>query len=522
MAKTKTPKQNLTLRPPVVVVMGHVDSGKTSILDSIRKTRVAAKETGGITQHIGAYQIEIPRQARDDFSSGGRKITFIDTPGHEAFSAMRSRGAKVADIAVLVVDSAKGVEPQTKEAILHIKKAEIPLIVALNKVDMPGVNIVKTKGELAKEDVLVESMGGKVPSVETSVPTGKGIDDLLNMIILVAEVEDLKSDLSSPIEGVVIESHLDSKKGITASLILTQGILKVGEIIGTVSAFGKIKNIANFQGNSIDQALPSDPIIVFGFEGMPKVGESFKAFPDLEAAKNNINTEKPETKEDKFITANPDQKILNLILKTDCLGSAEAIEGILKEIPQEKVMLRILKSEAGDIDDGDVKMAKSGKAKIFGFKTKTNPVARQIAERENIRIANFEIIYELVEEVRRLMEREVIGAIGRINLGKIRVLANFLEEKGRQVIGGRVSEGVVERGSQIEVIRPARNASHSDAGGNEEIIGRGKLVNLQKNKKEADRVEKGQECGILYEGSGKIEKEDILVFFKEEKIKGEL
>ena len=256
--------------------------------------------------------------------------------------------------------------------------------------------------------------------------------------------------------------------------------------------------------------MPSDPIIVFGFEGMPKVGESFKAFPDLEAAKNNINTEKPETKEDKFITANPDQKILNLILKTDCLGSAEAIEGILKEIPQEKVMLRILKSEAGDIDDGDVKMAKSGKAKIFGFKTKTNPVARQIAERENIRIANFEIIYELVEEVRRLMEREVIGAIGRINLGKMRVLANFLEEKGRQVIGGRVLEGTVERSSQIEVIR------------NEEIIGRGKLVNLQKNKKEADRVEKGQECGILYEGSGKIEKEDLLVFFKEEKIKGEL
>jgi len=511
MTKKIKNNENLTLRPPVVVIMGHVDSGKTSILDSIRKTRVAAKETGGITQHIGAYQIENPRQARDDFSSGGRKITFIDTPGHEAFSAMRSRGAKVADIAVLVVDSAKGVEPQTKEAILHIKKAKIPLIVALNKIDMPGVNLVKTKGELAKEDVLVESMGGKVPSVETSVPTGKGIDDLLNMIILVAEMEDLKSDPTAPIEGAVIESHLDGKKGITASMILTQGILKIGEVIGTASAFGKIKNIADFQGDPIRQALPSDPIIVFGFEGMPKVGENFKAFPDLETAENNISAEaRFQKKETEFPKIGPDQKILNLILKTDCLGSSEAIEGILKEIPQEKVMLRILKSEAGDIDDGDVKMAKSGKAKIFGFKTKTNPVAGSIAERENVRIANFEIIYELVEEVKRLMEREVIGTIGRINLGKMRVLANFLEEKGRQVIGGRVLEGTVERSSQIEVIR------------NEEIIGRGKLVNLQKNKKEADRVEKGQECGILYEGSGKIEKEDLLVFFKEEKIKGEL
>jgi len=499
MAKIKN-SENLVVRPPVVVVLGHVDSGKTSILDAIRKTRVAAKETGGITQHIGAYQVE----------KDGRKITFIDTPGHEAFSAMRSRGAKVADIAVLVVDSAKGVEPQTKEAILHIKKAEIPFIVALNKIDMPGVNLMKTKGELAKEDVLVESMGGKIPSVETSVPTGKGIDDLLNMILLVAEMEDLKYDPETAIEGVIIESHLDSKKGITVSLILTQGVFKIGEVIGTVSAFGKIKSIADFQGESIERALPSDPIIVFGFEQMPKVGESFKAFPDLETAKKNINIEKREAGGVKFTEIGPDQKVLNLILKTDCLGSAEAIEGILKEIPQEKIVLRILKSEAGDVDDGDVKIAKSGRAKIFGFKTKVSPVARNIAERENIRIANFEIIYELVEEIRRLMERELAPEIGRINLGKMRVLAKFLEEKNRQVIGGRVLEGQVEKGSQIEVIR------------DDEIIGRGKLVNLQKNKKEADAVEKGQECGILYEGSGKIEKEDILVFFKEERKKGEL
>ena len=504
-------KNNLQIRPPVVVVLGHVDSGKTSILDAIRKTRVAAKETGGITQHIGAYQIEIPRSARDDFAPVGRKITFIDTPGHEAFSAMRSRGAKVADIAVLVVDSAKGVEPQTKEAILHIKKAEIPFIVALNKVDMPGVNLIKTKGELAKEDVLVESMGGKVPSVETSVPMGKGIDDLLSMILLVAEMEDLKYDPEASIEGVIVESHLDSKKGITVSLILTQGILKIGEIIGTVSAFGKIKNIANFEGDTIERALPSDPIIVFGFGEMPKVGESFKSFENAEIAKNNINPEtRFQKKETEFPETNPDKNVLNLILKTDCLGSAEAIVGILDQIPQEKVLLRILKSEAGDIDDGDVKIAKSGRAKIFGFKTKTNPVARDIAERENIGIANFEIIYDLVEEVRRLMERELAPEIGRINLGKMRVLAKFLEEKNRQVIGGRVLEGAIEKPSQIEVMR------------DEKIIGQGKLVNLQKNKKEADKAEKGQECGILYEGGGKIEKEDVLVFFREERRKGEL
>ena len=488
-----------------MVVLGHIDHGKTSLLLAIRKMQFTGEKPGGfITQHIGAYQIE----------KDGKKITFIDTPGHEAFSAMRARGAKVADIAILVVDATQGVQAQTKEAISQVKLAKIPIIVALNKIDKPEANPEKVKRELSKEDIIVESLGGKIPSILTSAKTGQGIEELLGMILLVAEMEGLKADLSKRGEGVVIESYLDSQKGPTATLLLSDGILKLGDTVGTFSTFGKIKNLENFQGAPIETALPSDPVIVIGFEDVPRVGENFEVFPDLETAKNHLKISEKK-RETRILEVGPEQKVLNLILKTDVLGSIEAIEEVLRTLPQEKVVLRILKSGVGQINESDIKFAKahpalSYPAVILGFRVKLDPVAQSFAEREKVKIMTFEVIYELVEEVRKFMEKILEPEAVRVELGKVKISAIFLVEKNRQIIGGKVTEGEVKKGTQIEVLR------------NEELVGKGKLINLQRDKKDVDKVMKGQDCGMLFEGDTKIEEGDILVIYIEERRKGEI
>jgi len=498
LMKNTSKNENLITRPPVVVVLGHVDSGKTSILDAIRKTHVAEKETGGITQHVGAYEVE--------FQS--KKITFIDTPGHEAFSAMRSRGAKVADIAILVVDGVAGVQDQTKEAISHIKKAGIPMIITINKIDRSEADPEKIKRELSKQGILVEELGGKIPLVEVSAKTGKGISDLLELILLIAEMEGLKGDIQKSAEGVVIESYLDSHRGPTATLILREGVLKVGDIISTQSTFGKIKILEDFQGRPIKNALPSMPVISLGFEEVPGVGEKFQFFSEIETAKKSV--EKREKPPSKVLFFEPGKKILNLILKTDVLGSIEAIGEVIKNLPQEKVELRILKAEAGEINESDIKLAKSAKAKILGFRVKTDLIAQDLAAREKVKIMKFDLIYDLVEglhsEIEKILEPEIV----RINLGKVKTLIIFWTEKNRQIVGGRIIEGEVKKGTSIEVFRK------------DEKIGKGKLISLQINKKDVEKAIKGQECGILYEGDTKIEEGDILVIYQEERRKGEL
>jgi len=490
--------QNLISRPPIIVVLGHVDSGKTSILDNIRKTHVAEKETGGITQHVGAYEVEF----------GGKKITFIDTPGHEAFSAMRSRGAKVADIAILVIDSCQGVQPQTREAISHIKKAGIPMIVAINKIDRPEADPERVKRELSKEGIFLESIGGKTPSVEVSAKTGKGISDLLELILLVAEIEGLKGDISKKGEGVVIESYLDSHRGPTATLLLRNGVFKLGEIVGTSSTFGKIKILEDFQGKKIKIAYPSMPVVSLGWEEVPGVGEKFRIFSNIEEAKKSL--EKKLEVPAKVLFFEPGKKILNLILKTDVFGSIEAIEEVIKSLPQEKINLRILKAEVGEINETDIKLAKGAKAKILGFRVKTDKIAQDLAEKEKIKIIKFDVIYDLVETLRKEMERALEPEIIRMDLGKVKILVIFWTEKNRQIVGGRVLEGEVKKGTSIEVFRK------------EEKIGKGKLISLQKNKKDIEKVKKGEECGILYEGDAKIEKDDILVIYTKERRKKEL
>ncbi len=494
--------KNLITRPPVVVVLGHIDSGKTTLLDQIRKTKIAEKESGGITQHIGAYQIE----------KDGKKITFIDTPGHEAFSQMRSRGAKTADIAILVIDSCKGVEKQTKEVIEHIKKANIPVIVAFNKIDRPEADPEKAKRELQEEDILVESLGGTIPSINISAKTGQGVEDLLDLILLIAEMEKLEADISKPAIGVIIESYLDSKRGPTATLILNEGKLKLGDIIATPSTTGKVKSLEDFQGNPISEVYPADPAVFLGLEKVPMVGEKLKAFPDLESAQNYLKVPEKKIEGSKTIEIKPDQKALNIILKTDVLGSIEAIQEVLKTLPQEKVVIRVLKAEVGDINENDIKLAKSSNAVILGFRVKTNPIAKRWLQREEIKVTvmNFEIIYELVEGLRRFMEKILTPEKVRTDLGKIKVLVTFWSKKNRQIVGGRIIEGEVEKGTQIEVQR------------NEEVIDRGRMINLQKNKKDIERASKGEEVGILYEGNKKIEKGDVLVIYKQEHKKVEL
>ena len=480
----------------MVVILGHIDHGKTSLLSSIRKLEFTPGKPGGIiTQHIGAFEI----------AKGGKKITFIDTPGHEAFSQMRSRGAKVADIAILVVAADEGVKAQTKEAILNIKKTGIPIIVALNKIDKPEADPEKVKRELKTEGILVEDLGGKVPSVKTSAKTGQGIEELLELILLVAEMENLKADISKPAEGVIIETYLDSKRGPTATLILNEGIIKLGDIIATPSTLGKAKILEDFQQKRIEKALPSQPVILIGFEKVPKVGETFKSFLDLKTAKAYLKTEEKRNLE--VLEIKPEQRVLNLILKTDVLGSIEAIEEVLKKIPQERVILRILKSEVGEVNESDITLARSGRALILGFRVKTIPIAKNLAQREKIKIMNFEVIYDLVEEIRKLMEKISKSEVVRVDLGKVKVLVDFWKEKTRQIVGGRVIEGVVEKGALIEISRE------------KEIRGKGKMINLQRNKKDIEKAPKGEEVGILYEGGEKIQVGDILIFYKEERTK---
>lgn len=490
--------QNLTVRPPIVVVLGHVDHGKSSLLEAIKDFNITAKESGGITQHIGAYQVE----------HEGKKITFIDTPGHEAFDAMRSRGAKTADIAILVIAADEGIKPQTKEAILHIQKAELPMIIAINKIDKPNADAEKVKRELMAQNIVVESYGGKVPSVNTSATTKKGISELLEMILLVSELENLKADISVPGEGIIVESYMDSKRGPSATVIVKNGILKEGQIVGTESSIGRVKTVENFQGKQIKEAFPSDPAIVLGFENVPIVGEEFKTYKDIELAKKELKQIKS------IIFKTPEAiegiNILNIILKVDVLGSLEALAKVLNSIPQKKASINVVKAETGDINESDIKLAKSSGSLILGFRVKASPVAQKLAIREKIRILNFDIIYELAQAVRDSLERKLEPEIIKKGVGKLKILAIFKLEKGRQIIGGKVISGEAKRGAKADVIR------------NEEKAGSGKIIKLQKDKIDEESVAKGRECGILFDGDIEIKEGDILELFSEEKQKTNL
>lgn len=508
--KIEKKKESKKQRPPVVVVLGHVDHGKSSLLEAIKDFKITSKESGGITQHIGAYEVE----------HGGKKITFVDTPGHEAFSAMRSRGAEVADIALLVIDAAQSVQSQTKEAIMAIKKAKIPMIVVLNKIDVPTADPEKIKRELSKIDIFVESMGGTIPSVKVSAREKTGIKDLLEMILLVADMQELKAEIDVPAEGLVIESYMDSLKGPVATIIVEKGILKKQDIIATDLTLAKVKSLENFLGKPITEALPSSPAIVLGWQKVPGVGERFKSYSTEKEAMAKLKQEEQKRKINiSVIDIDPDKKVLNIILKGDVFGSLEAIEGVLKNLPQDKVNLRILKTEVGDINETDVKLADMSLAQIVGFRVKVSPAVLQLLKndtKKKVRIKTFDIIYELIQEVRYGMEKSLESEITRKELGRVKSLIIFWGEKNRQIVGGKIIAGEMKKGLKLEVLRPAR------AGGDEVKVGTGRIINLQRDKKDAEKLVKGDECGILFEGNIKIEKGDILLAYVEERKKGEL
>lgn len=496
-------------RPPVVVILGHVDHGKTTILDTIRQTKVAEKEAGGITQHIGAYQVE----------SSGKKITFLDTPGHEAFSAIRSRGAKVADIAVLVVAADEGVKPQTKEAIQTIKEAGLPFIVAINKTDKEGANPARVRQELAEQDVQVEDYGGNVPVIELSAREGKGINELLEMILLVAELEELSAPLDTPAKGVVIESHLDNQCGLVATLMVREGELKLGNWLAAGSSIGRAKLLENFLGESIQIATASQPCVMLGWESAPAIGQEFqvaasKQEAELTAASSTqlgpkvLFEKETGTEEEKT-----NKKIANFIIKADVQSSLEAIEQALKTIKSEEVGYNVVNFGIGNIGDNDVKNASTTKSAIIGFHVWIDKSVKQAAEREKVRVATADIIYELVEQVRSIMSELLEPEVKRIPLGKLKILAIFKTSGKSQIVGGKITQGKAARGAMIDVVR------------NGAMLTTGKLGQLQHNKADVAEVTEGLETGIRFDSTSQltpqqlIQEGDVLEIYEEEKIK---
>ncbi len=498
-------KDNIITRPPVVVVMGHVDHGKSSILEAIKDLKITGKESGGITQHIGAYEID----------HQSKKITFLDTPGHEAFSSMRSRGARVADVAVLVVAADDGVKTQTKEAINHINKSGIPMIVAINKIDKPEADPEKTTQQLSAEEVYLESIGGKTPSVAVSAKTKQNIGELLEMILLISEMEDLEADTSLPATGIIVESQLDSLKGTMATVIVEKGTLKKGDFIATSSVTGKVKNLENFQNELIEKVLPSMPAVVYGFDNVPAVGDEFKVFNDSQSVINFVKEKRSEREEKKKSIISGVENI-NIIIKADFLGSLEAVKDMISEIPQERMALNILKSEVGDINESDIKLAKSAGAIIFGFRVKKAAQTEVMIERDDVKVLIFDIIYELIETTRKIMERAITPRIERVDLGKAKVLALFFHEKKHQILGCKILDGELKRGAELEVMR----LNLDD--GEEEQIGKGKIKAIKRGTKETEKVGQGEECGISYEGDIKVEEGDVLhaYIMEKEKIEG--
>ncbi len=492
-------KKEAAVRPPIVVVMGHVDHGKTTMLDWYRKTSVAAGETGGITQHIGAYEIEYK----------GKRITFLDTPGHEAFSKMRSRGARVADIAILVVAADEGVKPQTKEAIAIIKEAGVPFAVALNKIDKPGANAGRVLQELAENEVLVEGYGGKTPSAEVSARTGHGMEDLLDVVLLLADLERLELHPDSPGRGVVIETHRDPRRGITATLLLQDGAIELQDAAAIGGSAETIKILENFAGERIRRAVASSPVRTAGLAKLPEVGDTFAVCEDKAAAEKQAAAERERRAAGtKQRAAAPEEGaiVFNVILKADVAGSREALEDEIKKLATEKVGVTILKSEVGDVGESDVKLAAATKlVTIVGFRVKTDASATELADNLGIRIITGEIIYELLDELKRLIAAMTPASVTRVDLGRAKVLKLFKRDGARQVVGGRVDDGVIRKDAMIEIRRGRA------------VAGTGEIRELQQNRQAAAEVAKGSEFGVMINSDTPIEAGDVLAIFAEEK-----
>jgi translation initiation factor IF-2 len=530
-------KENNAERPPVVVIMGHIDHGKSTLLDYIRKTNIVEGETGGITQNISAYEVEVPQQekpkprenkenqgiprpTRDDFVN--HKITFIDTPGHESFSKMRERGAQIADIAVLIVSAEDGVKPQTIEAWKTIVENKIPCIIAINKIDKTNVNIEKTKTELAENEIYLENYGGKIPFVEISAKIGTGIDDLLSLINIIAEMENFNGNKSENASGFVLEANLDSKRGIQATLIIKNGSLKKGMVVVVEDSVCSVNIMENFLGKTISEATFSSPVRLVGFCKMPQIGAEFKSFKNKKEAEKYskelplrpAGTSPYQGGEKSTPLPNKEgvgggKKIIPIILKADISGSLEAIEKEIKKIhyelnaiESENAEFRIVQKGVGPISESDIKTISGGENIIvIGFNVKIDKSAIELAQKRGITVSFFDIIYKMTEWLETEMEnrRPKIETIE--TTGSAKILKVFSHTKERQIVGGRVLKGCMVLDKIVKIMR------------REFEIGRGRIVNLEKAKTKVKEVEEGVEFGMMVESKIEIVEGDIVESF---------
>jgi len=505
--RAESSKSDLVIRPPVVTIMGHVDHGKTTLLDAIRSSNLVGKEWGGITQHIGAYRV----------LCGNRSITFIDTPGHEAFTQLRARGARLTDIVVLVVAADDGVMPQTQEAISHARAAGVPIIVAINKIDKPEANVDRVKQQLAKEGLLVEDWGGDVISVDVSAKEKKNLSELLEMILLLADVLEIKANTKVEAQGVVLEARLDLKKGPVATVIIQHGVLSTGQhfICGLTS--GKVRALFDENGRPIKKAEPSMPVEVLGFTEVPSAGDYFQVITDPERAKRIITfrqskLKKGEPPRPERLTLDElfkkleggEVKELPLILKADVHGSVEVLQDILPRLGTEKIKIKLIHSGTGTITESDVLLASASNAIIIGFNVKPNPRILEMAKQEKVEIRSYNIIYQLTEDIRRALEGMLEPVRKEVYLGKAEIRRVFQIPKVGAVAGCYVLDGKIPRNAEVKVMR------------NQEEIHRGRIASLRRVKENVSEVSKGLECGIALEKFKDIQEGDILIAFTTE------
>jgi translation initiation factor IF-2 len=495
---------HLAHRPPVVTVMGHVDHGKTSLLDTIRKTRVAAGEAGGITQHIGAYQVEI----------NGKKITFLDTPGHEAFTAMRARGAQVGDIAVIVVAADDGVMPQTLEAIAHARAANVPIVVALNKMDKANANPDHVKTQLAEAGVVIEEYGGEVVCVPISARKNTGIDDLLEMILLVADVQDLKADPHAPVLGTIVESRLDKNRGASATVLVEQGTLKEGDVVVVGSIFGKLRAMFDDKGKRIKKAGPSMPVEILGLPEVPRAGDRLEEVSDEKTARAKATQHAQQQKVEsaggtRAVSLDSlsseiqtgKAKELNLLIKADVQGSQEAIKQTLDGLGEDTVKVRILHNGVGNITETDVHLASASHAVIIGFNVKVDSAAQRLAQNEGVDIRSYTIIYNLRDDIEAALKGMLEPTYKEQVDGRAEVLQLFKVGKTVVIAGSRVTSGKITRSSQARVLR------------GEKIVYSGQIASLRRGKDDVREVASGFECGITLEDFNQCEIGDVIEAF---------
>jgi len=502
---------SLIKRPPVITVMGHVDHGKTSLLDSIRQSRVASGEAGGITQHIGAYQVEFEHESKK------KKLTFLDTPGHEAFTAMRARGTKVTDVAVLVVAADDGCRPQTLEAISHARAAKVPIVVAINKIDKEGASPDKVKQELSEKDLIAEDWGGDVVMVPVSAIKKQNIDKLLEMILLVSEVEDLQANPERLAKGTVIEAHLDKAKGPVATLLVQNGTLKSGDVLAAGSVLGKIRAMVDEHGNRIKEAGPSFPVEALGFSEVPTAGDEFEVYPDEKTARAIVGDRATDARATKLAQQMASRRVslsslstqandgelkeLNLILKADVQGSVEAILGSLEQLPKNEVQVRVLLSAPGEITETDIDLAAASGSVIIGFNTSLASGAKRAADANDVDIREYEVIYKLLEDIQLAMEGLLEPDLVEESLGQAEVRATFAVGKGA-IAGCYIQNGKLQRNCSLRVLR------------SDKVIFEGNLDSLKRSKDDVKEVNTGFECGVGCDKFSSWNEGDIIEAFK--------